>query len=47
LPAWRELLENVIIADLPVAVDLDVSWSEQLTPLPDAATGMTEKKPGQ
>jgi hypothetical protein len=34
----------LLIAGLPVAVDLNVAWSEQLMPLPNAATGMTREK---
>jgi hypothetical protein len=44
LAAWRELLTNVIIAGLPAAVDLNVAWSKQLIPLPNAVTGMTREK---
>ena len=44
LAAWLELLTNVIIAGLPVAVDLNVAWSKQLMPLPIAVTGMTREK---
>jgi hypothetical protein len=36
--------QMLLIAGLPVAVDLNVAWSEQLMPLPNAATGMTREK---